>query len=437
MKHTVLFFLIISCCYAIPVWESTGPYGAPLRDLALAPLNENIIYVVSYEYSVPNTIPRVFKSTDDGDSWEERGVITDSIPLHAYCLAVDAEDPDVVYAGGSKRVYKSTDGGATWTEDSLSIDSIPDIATHPTVRSTVFAVGRVKIGGGPPIKRVMGFFKSTDGGENWVSVALDTLAGFSHCIVLNHSNPNVIYVGGITANAAKVFKSTDGGESFTDISSNLPPDTARSVVSLAVHPSDSNIVYAGISGYIDTDPYYAIYRTTDGGGSWVETRVCTLIFSLATTPADSSVVYAGLGTDFLWGSDGRIHKSTDAGVSWFETDPTFYGYRTSGLAAKSTDASIAYAANSGDFFRTTNGGTNWLPSNHGITYGRIRSFGIAPSSPSTIYTNFDPQGVYKTTNSGSSWTRLPEFGEVCGQLCAIAVDETDPDVVVCFKYGEV
>jgi photosystem II stability/assembly factor-like uncharacterized protein len=107
------------------------------------------------------------------------------------------------------------------------------------------------------------------------------------------------------------------------------------------------------------------------------------------------------------------------------------------LAAKSTDASIAYAANMGDFFKTTNGGTNWSPSNHGISYGRIRSFGIAPSSQSTIYANHDPQGVFKTTNSGSNWTRLPEFGEVCGQLCAIAVDDTDPDVVVCFKYGEV
>ncbi len=436
MKFAMYCIIIFSFCVASPVWESTGPYGAPLRDLTIAPSNENIIYVVSYEHMAPYTIPRVFKSTDGGDSWEERGVVTDSIPMHAYCLSVDAGDPNIVYAGGSKCVYKSTDGGVTWTDDSLSVDTIPDIATHPTASSTVFAVGRKRLGGGPPIKRVMAFFKSTDGGENWVKDALDTLGGYSNCIALDPSNPDIIYVGGISGGDPKVLKSTDGGDNFTDISSDLP-DTLPNVIALAAHPTNSDILYAGASGYSEGEYYYAIYRTTDGGGSWVQTRVCTLIFSLATTPADPNVVYAGLGTDLLWGSHGRIHKSTDAGVSWFETDTTFYGYRTSGLAAKSTNASIAYAANTGDFFKTTDGGTNWLPSNHGITYGRIRCFGIAPSLPSTIYTDFDPQGTYKTTNSGNSWTRLPEFGEVCGQLCAIAIHNTNPDIVVCFKYGEV
>ncbi len=288
-----------------------------------------------------------------------------------------------------------------------------------------------------PVIRSMAFFKSTDGGENWVADTLDTLRGYAYCIAQDFSNPDILYIGGFTGvpQVPKVFKSTDGGEDFTDISSDLPDSVA--VVSLAVHPTDSDILYAATEGNINGEYRYAIHRTTNGVGSWVQTRVCTLIFSFATTPADPNVVYAGLGREFLWGSDGRIDKSSDAGISWFGTDPTFYGYRTRGLAAKSTDGSVAYAANSGDFFKTTNGGTNWLPSNHGITYGRMRCLGIAPSSPSTIYTNVDPQGVYKTTNSGDSWTRLPELGEVCGQLCAIAVGYTNPDIVVCFKYGEV
>lgn len=68
MKRILLCVIIFSCCIANSVWESAGPYGAPLRDLAIAPSNVNIIYVVSYEYTAPYTIPRVFTSTDGGDS---------------------------------------------------------------------------------------------------------------------------------------------------------------------------------------------------------------------------------------------------------------------------------------------------------------------------------------------------------------------------------
>ena len=78
-------------------------------------------------------------------------------------------------------------------------------------------------------------------------------------------DPNVYYAG---AASGGIFKTTDGGIHWTAISDSMP---VSSIGSLAVAPSDANVVYAGTG-----EPYirsnislgWGMWRSTDAGKTW-------------------------------------------------------------------------------------------------------------------------------------------------------------------------
>jgi photosystem II stability/assembly factor-like uncharacterized protein len=295
------------------------------------------------------------------------------------------------------------------------------IAVHPTNPSVVFATGRAEIGQ-DTIRP--SFFKSTDAGVSWDTVSLDTTDGYTYSLAVDPSDHEIIYISGRhrfgPGTRPRIFKSTDGGATFATVYS----DTIRSTVySVRVHPTNSNIIYAS--------RLKKILRSTDAGGSWSEMYDCgSTVYSLATSPADSDVVYAA--------KDAIVFKSTDAGVSWFETDSGLQGRCIYGLAVKSTDADVVYATNqrfnydNSGFYKTTNGGTDWFSSNQGISEARIPGFALAPSSPSTIYSEYYIVSVYKSTNSGNDWAKLPYF-PCCYIADELAVHNADPDTVLCIE----
>ncbi len=402
MRSTAVVVLVgCLCSFSAADWESVGPYGGSLYKVAVAPSNENIIYVTSAASQAA-----VFKSTNAGAAWSRAG----SIPAYVYCLAVDPVNPNVLYAGSNSRVYKSTDGGAGWTSYPVSINVVYGLAVHPTNPARVFAVSQTTWAG----RSVMGFFRSTDGGVNWSGLVLDSLEGEANSVALDPSDPNRMYVGGYSTEP-KVFKSTDGGSSFADVSEGM--STGVYLYALAVHPTNPDIVYAGLAKG-------GIYRSTTGGNNWTIVLDNSFIASLATTRSLPSVVYAG--------SDTCVLKSTDTGASWFFAGSGIWGLGVTGLAASQNQPSVVYSTDNAGFFRTTNGGSNWLESNTGINLAAIGTLAVSRSAPSTIYVEHTSVGVFKTTNSGTNWLKLPSFLS-CGNICALAIHNADPSTCLALE----
>jgi uncharacterized protein (TIGR03437 family) len=71
---------------------------------------------------------------------------------------------------------------------------------------------------------------------------------------------------------------------------------------------------------------------------------------------------------------------------------------------------------------------NWDSLGPGSTGGRTRSLLIHPTNPSIMYAGAVSGGVWKTTNSGASWTPLTD-NQVLPFICTMAFDPTNPEII--------
>ncbi len=406
MRIFGVFIFIVWINFGYADWEAIGPYGGTMRTLAISAINDNLVYCSNY--ANPSIF---FRSTNGGTNWIRRGQIAD----YAYCLALDPTNDNILYSGAYQSIHKSTDGGNTWGSSSVSTSYIYGIVVNPLNPSIVYAVGQML----SSTYYVSGFFRSTNGGSTWSALPLHTIyTGFAYCITLDPANPNIIYIGAYNYNAGyfpKVYKSTNGGASFNDVSTGISA-SGMYVMSLAVNPGNSSIVYAGTY-------YGGIYRSTNSGTSWTIVEPAAMFATgIATSPAASNIAYTGCDT--------LIYKTTDNGATWAVVGGSFLCYykSTRNVAACRTNASVVHTVDSKGCFKTTNGGNNWCENNNGIAIGKITTLDRAPSAPATLYTEMEGYGVLKTTDNGVSWSLLPTPLD-CGTICEFAIHNTNANEV--------
>ena len=73
------------------------------------------------------------------------------------------------------------------------------------------------------------------------------------------------------------------------------------------------------------------------------------------------------------------------------------------IAIDRQTTSTIYAGTNSGVFKTTNGGSNWIPINNGLTDQNIGALAIDPAVPSRIYAGTLGGGVFKSINGGTDW----------------------------------
>ncbi|MBX6342987.1 MAG: glycosyl hydrolase, partial [Thermomicrobiaceae bacterium] len=178
-----------------------------------------------------------------------------------------------------------------------------------------------------------GVWKSTDGGTTWENVSDGYFRTAAvGAIAVSESDPNVIYVGtgettirGNVSHGDGVYKSTDGGKTWTNVGL---ADT-RHIGDIAIHPDNPDIVYVAALGHaFGPNPERGVYRTTDGGKTWEKVLFRSEkagAVDLSMDPNNPRVIYATTweaqrGPWFLssGGPGSGIFKTTDGGDTWVE-----------------------------------------------------------------------------------------------------------------------
>ena len=262
---------------------------------------------------------------------------------------------------------------------------------HPTIQNTMW----VGTAGG-------GLWKTTTGGTgapggiNWTYIPTGFPVLAVPSIAVNPTDPNIIYIGTgevYNSNAAAagatgaghirlfrgsygigILKTIDGGTTWTKVL-DFSYSNLTGVMDMVIDPVDPNIVYAGTSE--------GLYRTTNGGSSWnLIPGVGEMVMDLHYKPGNSAVLYVGAG-DFASTGNG-IYKSTNANNTGA---PTFTKLTTGLPANISGKISLSISAN-----------------NPNKIYASI---GANPDIPA------DPEGLWVSTNEGTSWAQ-PGAGNIIG-----------------------
>ncbi|MBO3115149.1 glycosyl hydrolase [Winogradskyella sp. DF17] len=177
-----------------------------------------------------------------------------------------------------------------------------------------------------------GIWKTLNGGRSWENISDGYFGGSIGSINVSKSDPNVIYVGGgektVRGNVSSgygVWKSVDAGKTWT--ASGL--EKSRHIPRIAIHPTDHNIVYAGVMGNIyKPTPERGVYKSTDGGKTWRKTLFSNEhsgVVDLVMDPTNPRILYASTWrvqrTPYSLSSGGEgsaLWKSTDSGETWTE-----------------------------------------------------------------------------------------------------------------------
>jgi photosystem II stability/assembly factor-like uncharacterized protein len=262
------------------------------NDIAVNPLNPQVIYSAGYKYDGTAWRPSCMKSTNAGQNWTVSQLDT-AASTTTYSCAIDPVDTNVVYAGGYVDTftvcYKSVDCGATWTKYYFPTRYyyIYSFYISPTDRNIVFAGA------------LNGICRSTDAGQTWTRQAT---CSYNYRIVAAPDNPNVMY----SAAYSSVYRSTDAGLTWTNSNSGLQGTNVRTVLTV---PGENGVVYCGSTA--------GMFKSTDYGLTWAPVNNGIIIGRIpvvAVSPEEPGVVFA----EFI---DNAIFKTLDEGNTW-QRQPT-------------------------------------------------------------------------------------------------------------------
>ncbi|MGD8968539.1 MAG: hypothetical protein PVI07_13600, partial [Anaerolineae bacterium] len=312
-------------------------------------------------FEAPNTVyatsgcDDVFRSTSGGDPGTWSKVESPEDCMRSFSAGVT---PGVLYAGGEEKgVFKSSDGGDSWEERNEGIQSLlqaVDIDVDPENLDKLFAAA--ECGGG---------WMTTDGGETWMQPS--GVSGCMGAFAINPDNLDVVYGGGYDDGRGAVMRSDDGGLTFERVytASFILPDGdggGEQIHALAIAPSMSATVYAaGADEPEGEDEHAVVVRSVDDGASWTEVFTGpeeSEVRALAINPTDEDTVYAG-GEDCS-GPDcmGFIYRTIDGGDTWtevFTTSETVHSI----VIDQQTPELVYASADNYEVYKSSDGGGSW------------------------------------------------------------------------------
>jgi photosystem II stability/assembly factor-like uncharacterized protein len=178
-----------------------------------------------------------------------------------------------------------------------------------------------------------GVWKTTDAGRTWDNVSDGQFhSGSVGAVAVAPSDSNVIYAGmgsacirGNVSPGDGIYRSIDAGKTW----SHSGLDDAGQIGSIRVHPGDPDRVWVAVLGHaFGPSEQRGVYRTADGGESWervlfVSDRAGAV--DLALDPNNPRVLYAAIWQVVRkpWaltsgGEDSGLYRSVDGGETWEE-----------------------------------------------------------------------------------------------------------------------
>jgi photosystem II stability/assembly factor-like uncharacterized protein len=394
-------------------WQSVGPtnIGGRLTSVVCDPGNPARIWGGAAGGGV-------WHSSDAGRNWQPQWHEQDVLNVGA--LAMDPRNANVLYCGTGEAnlsadsypgvgLLRTPDGGTTWKVLSASERTalprrIGAIAVDPFDSRHVF-VGGV---GHRPVHDLGGLYESADGGVSWVRhTFISAQNHWCHAVVFHPTQAGTVFAT-FTEQGARsgLWRSRDGGRTWAQLKQGLPSPAAFHRTSLAISPSDPNVIYACAADATseDADRLLGVFRSPNGGESWKKVSgnhfddegQMSYNNAIAVHPEDPDHVLCG-GVD--------LHLTTNAGKTWrrvtrWDADRTDSNYAHADHHALLMPAGAAgrvYDANDGGLDVSEDGGRNWTNRSNGLAVTMFYDLDVAQSDGRSFGGGAQDNGTLVTT----------------------------------------
>jgi len=290
-------------------------------------------------------------------------------------------------------------------------------------------------------------------GLHWRSIGPAVFGGRVTDVAGVPGNPNVIYVA---HSSAGLYKSTNGGVTFDSVFDN---GNTLSIGSIALAPDNPDVVYVGTGeGTARNSASFGdgIYKSMDGGRTWKHLGLeSTERFArIVVDPQRPDVVFAAaMGHEWGPNRERGLYRSRDGGGTW---EQVLYVNETTGagdVTLDPTNPNIVYAGmydylrkpwyfRSGGpgsgMYRSTDGGSTWtkltdpaihngLPNDQPL--GRI-DIRVSQSNPAVVYAMIESREglLWRSDDHGQHWTMVSKDNRIDPRpfyFSNIRIDPTD------------
>lgn len=385
----------------------------------------------AYQYTQQRML--AFQKASGEEPWESIG--PDNIGGRVLSLALDSDSSNVLWAGSaSGGLWRSSTGGVgsdawDYVNTGFNVLSVSTIAINPADPNEMY-IGTGEISGydlglvGTPGARTtygLGIIKSTDRGKSWIETGMTWLFSQNRSvqkIVSNPKNPKTIFA----ATSEGTYRSYNSGTTFVRIDSTLM------AMDVAINHVDTNIIYIAC-GQRNTAPNPGLYQSTNGGNSFTKLTngLPATNFgrtSLAISPSDPNIVFASIANASTHGTLG-LYRTTNSGSSWELMTTTNYmsgqGWYNNIAAVHPTNPNMVFTAGL-DAYKSTTGGSSlvqksfWYKSKEGvispggiegtdITYAHADHHAIIfdPKNPNRMFFGNDG-GIFESTDGAETFS---------------------------------
>ena len=272
--------------------------------------------------------------------------------------------------------------------------------------------------------------------------------------VTGTSDGVTFYFGGVDGG---VWKTGDAGVTWNPVFDGQP---IASIGAVEVAPSNPNVLYAG-TGESDIRSALSsgdgVYKSTDAGKTWknIGLQDSRQISRIVVDPRNADVVYVGaLGHAYGPNAERGVFKSADGGATWTHVLDKGANVGVSDLAIAANNPSVLFAGTwnahrppwstyaplqgpGGGIYRSTDSGSTWTQiTGSGLPDGEWGRVGVAVAPDGKrVYALIDAgkkSGLYRSDDGGNTWTLANGDSRLTSRgwyFMGVTVDPNNPDVV--------
>jgi photosystem II stability/assembly factor-like uncharacterized protein len=230
----------------------------------------------------------------------------------------------------------------------------------------------------------VGIYRSDDDGATWMSRSDGLPAAAVLSVAIAPSNPQVLYA---SIDGAGLYRSNDGGRTWVRTRLEVP-----SAPGILVDPADPDHLFIRAA-------YQRVYESRDGGETWRTPwdglDLSTEIIALGWGPDAPSVLYAA-GAEALY-------RSVNGGQSWQPMAAELSGQTVFQVAVDARDPKRLYAGATKGAYLSRDDGATWAPWGRGLEDVTVAALAFHPTRPQEVFAGSRYRGVYRSQDGGETW----------------------------------